>query len=412
MGLKTFKATVAADAEVRVVPWHDLGLIVRENELKFLSTISHFEATIPQDKIFSLHTVFRSMGLVLPAAAYEDTVVKVFCQTTMAYIQCRQKLGILSITLPPLESSGFPSWVPEWIIPQPLDMVDCDTTGVAYVNERRPGLYSEDSRAYCATLDSPPIILGTSDFEDHETTLRTLSLKGKLMGEVVSRFVCPVTGTDTVHRPDDFMHFTVTCMDWCGIVSMMEKETMRPEEVTHDTYPSEALFKLLTAHRRFRLFGIRPKLYEDYFRPWYQLMQYDGKGQLPEGLDIPEDAQGLSPQKTIHRIIWHGGDAKKYSIAERIFFFHEYIKEKANYALCLLDSLHLVLAYYTCREGDELALLPGSDHPMLLRRLQGSEFRIVAPALCHGMMYGECWTDDVDQDGYPFVSGLEDITLV
>ncbi|KXX74381.1 Heterokaryon incompatibility protein 6, OR allele [Madurella mycetomatis] len=89
----------------------------KEFELGLLGELRNLKATVPHDRIYSLYAVFQAMGLYLPAPDYKKDIAQVFEEAALTYIQGRQNLDIIAVTPPPVEGSGFPSWVPNWLTP-------------------------------------------------------------------------------------------------------------------------------------------------------------------------------------------------------------------------------------------------------------------------------------------------------
>ncbi|KAI0134229.1 heterokaryon incompatibility protein-domain-containing protein [Xylariales sp. AK1849] len=389
--LKDNEATMVANAAPLALDFQSMDPKSRSNELQLLGMIGNLQATIAQDRIYSLYSVLYAVGIVMPSPDYNKSVSEVFQEATLAYIQHRQKLAILTITHPPGETSGFPSWVPDWLTPAQAASVTADETGVYHCNKGA-------RRTYWATQRSRPMLTDIG-------TPGRLALKGKLLGKIRQRISCSLIGSERVHEEDGHRQFTKTCMEWCRMISAMKDYPFTGEDSVH------AACGAILSHDS-PYFKLRVDV-DEYFLLWYELMMYDGQQRQIHGENVSDladvtdsDMTTQEPVDVVLKIIHRALTADKYSFAKKVRYVNRYIQTKANYALFLLDAGYLGAAFHTCQEGDELALLAGLDSPVLLRRQSGNQFRVVVPAYCHGVMDGERWNEDEDEEK------LEEIVLV
>lgn len=79
------------------------------NELFLLRSIRHLKATHPEDKIYSMHSIFTLLGVSPSKPDYKSPVQKVVEDFVVGYIQSRKNLAMFAITLPTEENTGVPS---------------------------------------------------------------------------------------------------------------------------------------------------------------------------------------------------------------------------------------------------------------------------------------------------------------
>jgi hypothetical protein len=374
--LKYHHATMEAGAPAPELLFDFMPPLSRSYELELLASICNLQATIAHDRIYSLYSIFHSTGIVMPSPDYQKSIHEVFQEATLAYIQCRKKLAILTITLPSDDASGFPSWVPDWFTPAYSTSVHCDTTGVRYLNSSGRG------GNYLATLSSYPILTDIN-------MPGKLGLKGKILGKIEQKISCPLIGNETTHKEDGYFQFTETCMQWCRMLSAMKTYSINGEDHVKAACGVILSHKLSYLKLKYDIFSC--------FELWFETMLYSGQQQLcghkVSDLLFSVELADQKPIDIVYNIVERGLVADKTKFVEKVRYADRFIRLKANYAVFLLDTGFLGTAFHTCREGDELALLAGLNHPVILRRQHSNEFRIVAPAYCHGVMDGEVWSE-------------------
>ena len=90
----------------------------------------------------------------------------------------------------------------------------------------------------------------------------------------------------------------------------------------------------------------------------------------------------------------------------------------ANKCFFVTESGYFGLTRHAVAEGDEIAVLAGSDYPFILRPVtqqDGHEcYRIIAPCYCEDLMYGEAVTAraDTSEDVNAIEAGFKEIALV
>lgn len=355
--------------------------------LDLLSALCYLQSTVAQDRIFSLYSIFHAFNMAIPEPNYAKSLVEVFEGAVLAYIHGRKKLDLLAITLPFDKISGFPSWVPKWLgwaLTNPSSR--CDTSGVLPV---KSSIYK-----YSATEQSQSVVMDISEPGHLNFVPGKLGIKGSLMGRIQKRISRPFIGDGTVYGNTESIQFLQTCVEWCRMVNAMQRYP------TPNRTAISALQRILTCHAGPLTFGERPLYLIQEL--WYTLMLYDVQDHSTINQNIRKAAQivegdDFTSFETIQKVIENGATAEKDSPLEMAFSFQRHVNSLANYALFLLDSGYLGMTFHTCEEGDDLVLLPGLNFPMVLRQCHNNEFRLAAPALCDGMMFGECWGKDVDE---------------
>ncbi|CAJ2506934.1 Uu.00g081200.m01.CDS01 [Anthostomella pinea] len=354
-------------------------------ELELLASLRDGQCMKPHDKIYSMYSILKELGICLESPDYDKPVIEVFEDTAIAYIRSRKRLGILTI-LPVLdETTGFPSWVPDW------------STSRANTRELEVNLvFRNHSATYHATAKSEAIV-------SQPLTPGSLSLKGMLLGKIVqveapSLLRDPFERDQAVAKKRDFIR---TYQHWCRVVDSLESYP------THDSLIS-AFASMLSSQGQTQEF---PGMEDFLLWLWYETMLHPNRGHVTaEAATREVDAgyagyAGSADPGDFAYSIMYGNAHENESIAAKVrtVLLHLY-EHHITYTFLLLDTGYFGLGPNgTCWQGDDVYLLAGASSPLALRP-QGDNFRLVGCAYVQGVMDGELWPESED--------GLEEVTLV
>ncbi|KAI8945808.1 heterokaryon incompatibility protein-domain-containing protein [Xylaria longipes] len=334
------------------------------HDIQLLKAICKLQCSIPHDKIYGLYAIFRARGLHLPDPDYGKPLTQLLGETARAHAQHKRKLDILRITLPPSESSGLPSWVPNWLSGVGAGQLTCsDVTGTVIVcfNDF-PSTISACRGALAYTADSA------------SQTPGKLTVRGKRVGRINATSAGEYVGTQLVNDVSRFDNFVSTCKEWCQMILSTESYPTGEDPVLAGLYT-------ITSHKGF--FPNGKALDREHLLVWFKALL---------GNDTTAGSRGLQDNA-----------AEALEIARVVQTVQGYVNYKANYAFFTLDSGYFSSAFRTCREGDHVYLLAGLGVPCVLRP-RGDELRFVALAYVHGVMGGQLWPENEDE--------LEHLTLV
>lgn len=313
-------------------------------ELQLLAEIRNMKATIPHDRVYSLHALFQVMGLDLPSPDYRKDVAAVFEDATLAYVRCRQSLAIINITPPPAESSGFPSWVPDWLT---------------------PGRYNEPLIWSLAEFGAKPPAAAAPTLTQN-TGHGKLGVMGKRVGVVTKQVCCPLVGEAGLPRDVIYQQFVEGCLEWRRLM----------EGLTASGYPSGKGRKKIQSTLLWRF---HPAVSRIGLLPWYRWL-IDAGGEMPA-----VDGECL-PMNTLIIDFCQPPCYISDTVLEEL---ERQRRPRAKWAVYVLDTGYCGVALRVCSVGDVVALLP-SLNPLVLRRWKNDgEYRIVTPTYCEGAMNGE-----------------------
>lgn len=170
-----------------------------ETELELLAGIRNMKATVAHDRVYSLYSVFRAMGISLPSPDYRKDIATVFIEATIAYIRNRQSLDIITITTPPEEGSGYPSWVPDWLTP---------------------------------SHNNPMLIWKLADYDakrprriptvTEKTRDNKLGVMAKSIGKIKKTISCPLVGDPNLDRSQAWQNFMSSCLRWRSLIDSLD----------------------------------------------------------------------------------------------------------------------------------------------------------------------------------------------
>ncbi|KAK4246042.1 heterokaryon incompatibility protein-domain-containing protein [Corynascus novoguineensis] len=303
-----------------------------EAELRLLAEIRNMKATIPHDRIYSLYALFQAMGIALPSPDYNKDIAAVFEEAVVSYIRCRQNMAIITLTSPPAEASGFPSWVPDWLT---------------------PGHYAEPLIWKLADFDAqPPITMKLTLTQ--ETGNGRLGVMAKRLGIIKKLVCCPLVGESGLPRDAVYREFVQACSDWRRFIS--SGLTGHPYA---EKNPRQIEAALLQAYHH-AIPG------DNALGPWYRWLR-DGR----RGAKMPV------------------ANAFLIEVAKRR-------RPTARWFIYVLDTGYCGVAGSGCVVGDAIALLPSLHPLVLRARPSsssaGAEYRVVTPAYCEGVINGKLST--------------------
>ncbi|KAK5230901.1 hypothetical protein LTR72_000081 [Exophiala xenobiotica] len=317
------------------------------------------QSTKPEDRVFSLYSVLKELGVQLPLPDYSKPVPQIFAEAAIAFIEKDQSLDMLLEALSDTRRPGLPSWVPDW---------------------SSPGWHATDPRRRCLRYDfnAAGSSVSTWTFED----TRRLITRGIFI--------------DLVHDcgpPLQFSDHTDRCMETQNLpLSESENEEL--------SYEMSACFEVLRywieiAMRQYaystwraRMEAFRRVVFCDgvdlkdkdgrikSFMRWHDLIMGEDIDDLPRSL-IPTNMEVWSTAMTQGSWLHH---LSVLRCARNKFFFRT---EKGVYGI----------AVRSVRSEDKIALISGVRVPVVLRQSAGETYCYVGFAVVDGLMDGRSWKE-------------------
>jgi hypothetical protein len=344
------------------------------HDIQLLKAMCRLQCSVPHDKIYGLYSILRARGLQLPDPDYDRPLIEILEETARAYTQCKRKLDIFRTTLPPSETSGLPSWVPNWLSGESAGQLTCsDVTGIVIVcfNDF-PSTVSACRGALTSTSDTtsqPPGVL---------------AVRGKYVGKIKTLIAGAHVGTLPIKELSSFHDFISTCTEWCRMISTAESYPTGED-------PMLAGLRTITSHKGF--FPQGKPLDPDHLLLWFKALLNNNTAFETGDLAGPTEPRS-HPESDHRKTIIKSTD--DMTIAGTI---QNYVNYKANYAFFTLHNGYFGSAFRTCCEDDDVYLLAGLDVPCVLRR-RGDGFKFVALAHIHGVMRGQLWPGSEDELEY------------
>ncbi|KAK8053113.1 hypothetical protein PG996_012414 [Apiospora saccharicola] len=329
-----------------------------EQALGFLKSIRNQESKVPHDKVYGVHSILKKMKIQLPDPDYSEPLESVVEDLTRACISSLQ-LDVVTSGLPTTEPSGRPSWIANFLVPEPRrDFTRYtgaefpDRSGAVKIFRPFVGTAWYDASAGSTAYAAPENVPGR------------LQVRGKRMGLLTTVLACPSENESDTTEIGAFRDFLHKCREWFYSCSALLN--------------GDILFK-------------NSFLFENGdFHPWRDVILYPDCSEEARQI-IKEELTPLSAQTDpVTVIIDYLHFANKLPAQKNACHFQHWINVSANWAFVRTDSGHFGRAYRTCGEGDELWLLAGSRVPVILREVTDG-YRYIAPAYFYDMMKGQRW---------------------
>ncbi|KAK7963525.1 heterokaryon incompatibility protein-domain-containing protein [Apiospora saccharicola] len=373
-----------------------------ENHRSMMRTFASLRCSRDHDRVFGLHAILQAWGYNLPPPDYQRPVSEVLQEFTMAYISLNRSLLPLTIALPPEPSTGLPSWISYWSTSDDVpiddtfpDSIGRDDTGTFYALKRISIINEGKELEVCQARNV------SGNLASRDRSQGSLQVRGKRVGKVHS----------WIWKGSRHYEFLEACRQWCrkfDVPSINKFITLSPDSQHQHirfSYPSPINYFALSAlGHPFNVFNTETESEAEFLWYFHQL-RYPNKDEARAAL---EHASTVHTSGTVQ--VESLNYRRLVQIPDRRddpnFFWCRELEGRyySQYAFMTLDNGLHARAHHTCQVGDEAWLLAGSDAPILLRRQERGQFRVVAPAYIHGIMLGEMWPEDT--------STLETITLV
>jgi hypothetical protein len=330
-----------------------------QTALSIFITAREKQSTKPEDRVFSLYSVLKELGVQLPLPDYGKPVPQIFAEAAIACIERDQSLDILLEALSDTRRAGLPSWVPDW---------------------SSPGWHATDSRRHCLNygFNAAGSSVSTWTFED----TRRLVTKGTVI-DIVRNCGPPLQFGD---RTDRYME-----------TQNLPLSESRNEELS---YELSACFEVLkywmelamrqdaypTRRARMEAF-LRIVFYDgadskdkdgriESFMRWHKLIMGENIDDFPWSffpINMAMWSQAMTQGSWLHHL-------SVLRCARNKSFFGT---EKGVYGI----------AVRTVRSGDKVALISGVRVPVVLRKSAGETYCYIGFAAVDGYMDGRSWKE-------------------
>ena len=330
------------------------NILSMRTALSILITAREKQSTKPEDRVFSLYSVFKELGVQIPLPDYRKPVPQIFAEAAIACIEDDQSLHILLEALSDTRRAGLPSWVPDW---------------------SSPGWLATDPRRHCLHYDfnAAGLSVSTWNFKDN----RQLVTRGTIIDIV--RDCGP---------PLQFGDRTDKCME----TRRLPLSESRNEELSYELNACFEVLKHWTeiAMRQYAYSTRRART-----QAFIRIAFYDGsdsKNQddriksllrwydLITGENIDDVSLSFLP---VNMTVW------SQAMTRGPWLYHLSILRCArNKSFFRTQKGVYGIAVRTVRLGDKVALISGVRVPVILRESTGGTYCYVGFAAVDGYMYG------------------------
>lgn len=328
--LRMLKGAVKAKAQGR--PLHPNATFT-----KLLILTAFKKSTIPVDKIFGLHAIAKHLGWHLPPPDYNKPTCQVFTEATKFAIQTDQSLQILIFAGRPTSIEGLPSWAADFA-QLPI--------GTFLMN------------ANCAASR------GSSPFCWFDATGRKFTLMGRMIdvlricGRSLYWDIQQTIFNNAVPPLAQFDAAANTIQQWMNILQLYQQQ--------QGSYPNgETIDQAFARTLLTDIIQATDPGPADAIRVCSILRTH------LQSPDAPQNTPGPELRYAMERVLT-SSTGKSFAVTE---------------------ARRFAMVPAAARVDDVVVIFAGSVTPSILRQ-QEEEFLFVGSAYIHGVMDGECWTDD------------------
>ncbi|KAK5660014.1 hypothetical protein OQA88_13482 [Cercophora sp. LCS_1] len=376
------------------------------NEItSLLSKAYTMEATIPVDRIFSLHGVLARLGLTLGPPDYDRPVEEVFTEAARLAIEHDQSLKTLNFVNGLEDRPSWPSWVPTWHVRQPSAPLKSGAWHAAGSETGPIFSFSPDGkklRVFGRVIDSIARRSEKSPF-----------LGQRVYGEAL-----------TMLQPYLHAEAVEAWLEWIRLWYLgLRREGGWRKYGTGPAVAYDAFYNTLLQEHSFISPNDKEKDFLDRSREGFMVWQglfgagVNKDGPAKRGLSM-RDIRAMLPPETMRpdwvdyeHQEWDGRDK------EKVLASNEWLISRAIHtnhpALCFHQNAHLRnkakcfimttegymgTAPNSVTAGDEIILVPGLEYPLSVRPLgPGGQYHLLGPVYIQGIMRGEAWKDEPDE---------------
>lgn len=363
-----------------------------EDLVDLLHCIQHLHCKLTHDRVFGLYSILTQAGLPLSEPDYRRPVSHVFQELVVAFIHGTGSVAPIWMTLPADAATGLPSWVPNWLATAP-ERRTIDESGTFTLLGPR------------ALIRGQQASRGSAAEAVHDIGRGTLRLRARRLAQILCRVSHIPEGAEAGYQPDHG-GFVGLCEKYCQYIHMTKGDAS--EGVLHELVRC-----------------VHPRSPDRHLAGWFHTMLHPDVEQAAQevlrpvpGLpprsarrdDNDDDDDDKPPGDYLPRLRARYAGWPCAAVAEDLALcrrvYQQHVDVGARYAFVTLADGRLGRVHHSCRRGDDVFLVAGSNVPLVLRPhgVAAGVFRLVAPAYVAGVMQGELWPDDA--------GALEDITLV
>lgn len=355
------------------------------------------EATIPQDKIFSLLGLVQKHGRKYPLPNYSWNIQETCMVFTRGMIEVEQRLDILITVCPDGKGAGAPSW-----------SLNPDNWKSPWRLERFIG-HGEDLCIYNATRSTKPLLMPSEGILDP-----VLKLGGKFLDRISAIDGMKYLSSRLLDKDvQSWRYILDSCRSYCEWLRLPSQYVETSEDMTEAFLRTITLDSFWTVSESDQHWAARDHLFAAY--------RHHMAGDSEESgvrLGAPETIMGKD--ELVQFVMQHfrfanhqaqpdeatttiqaseQGIPVAYIESQVVSDLLDTISENVDSCnFMITENGYIVLAPTSCQVGDKVALFPGSSVPLILREGRSEEHgrvhRLMGNAYVHGIMYGKAFHPD------------------
>jgi len=353
--------------------------------------------SLPHDMIYGLYDVLTSAGIELSKPDYSRSLVDLFGELTISLIRGLRSYSVLNYLPSANRLKELPSWVPD--LSQRSEFFQNVFWNDDYNATPGSGALMNPTSNRDLVVMGKRIdairVCSSSYYQRHET-----SAARKL--DISTRSISPLFETK--------LKDTETRMAMnCYLKQIAALRDMILLALDHSVAPQEVLLQKLVrvfAYRpfiRIRLGGGRQKP-EAILKRWIELLLWPERfldGRTSEEWRVAWQL-GASPEESALIYLMYGG-LWEHPLWRKLKALHcEMHAVCTGYSFFLSTADRMGFGYHKMQKEDVLVLLAGGYTPYILRPCENRKFTYVGPAYVYGLMDGEEWHGNAENELEPF----------
>ncbi|KAI9728295.1 MAG: hypothetical protein M1834_007699 [Cirrosporium novae-zelandiae] len=333
----------------------------------------------PRDKIFALDGILRELGIMFPKPDYSKSVEQIYLEAATAVIQHDQNLSLLYFVSSPQRRKRLPSWVPDWSNGWNID-------GTGHDQQYKRFKAALCGPRYSFYVRGRSLYVAGKLIDKIKRCAKSLSFAGVESSDL--RYILRDRGGCCSRSYDAVLAFG----SW--IQCSRRLRSYPTGEPVKEAFRQTMVYDALD-YESYRLDSDDSA---ETFIEWYKSMtafnEEDTKRKRASVASAharfkakrPNSFSPLAPEQTIKSL-------EKFRNIE--FEFQTRIwKDQYGKKFFTTEAGYMGTAETTVRQGDVIALLPGMEMPIILRRAIDGGYHFIGPAYVHGIMNGEIWLED------------------
>jgi hypothetical protein len=341
----------------------------------FLTYAREHRATKPEDKIYGVFSLLQHAGLSMPDPDYTVPVSTLCEQVTIATIFRRESLDIFDILLSHRRNFALPSWVPDWTAPslkgcrvrRDLRFARRSKLDIRVMATRTSGMLPLAGKTVCQIIECCEHSGFRIDLQENESVWQTLQWHLALANSLRAWFSFSCIYRPSLGTPaDNLVAFQESFLSYHKPSKHYKIGTTSGKAVDWTKSFAKWTDAAYTSDRE----DFEPR--SDDWAKWIKGLFPSWRRELTDMREDPDARFLYRAART---------EVEYWKLTRDIY---ERVHKRTPF---VTDDGHLGIGPCELQERDLIVLFPSALSPMVVRP-HGLHFRLIGPAIIHGLMGG------------------------